>query len=98
MICVRLIQSAVTNATVLFNSCTESESVSGKDTAIEINKKYLNKSKLGDLFIHIQETIKTKKTCSGEKCTIRTTLFCKNCQKVYCRDCYSKFYNITRMN
>lgn len=88
VILMRLIQTAITNATVLWNTVKPEENRGTKDFAIEISKYYLEKNSV------VQHKIEkgTKRSyCSMKTCKIRTSKVCRTCEdKYYCEPCFKK--------
>lgn len=93
-IATRILQSSITNATIIWNVCNgdEKKKMSTKEMCMKVSEAYLSISKLSDFRSHKYES-KERRTCSYEGCTLRTTRFCMNCQKYYCLNCFSKLHS-----
>lgn len=97
VILLRIIQSSITNATILWNLCCDkSKNISTKDFCREISKYYLGKSKTGDLIAHKCDS-RPKKSCSVTNCSIRTTKFCLDCNDFYCVTCFNKIHSVKKL-
>lgn len=90
VIFLRLIQSAVVNANVLWNlSNDKSKEMSSKDFCKYISREYREKKEVGDFSSHAFES-RPRQKCSGEKCGLRTTRFCKGCDQFLCISCFER--------
>lgn len=84
----RIIQSSITNAVIIFNHARQdNKKSSAKDFAMSISDSYFQQSKQ-DLTTHKRIVSTKKRSCSEEKCCIRTQLFCEDCQKYFCKNCF----------
>lgn len=92
-ILIRLIQSTITNATVLINSVSNSKKVGTKDVAMEICNHYLSRIKETNFKLHKTETVKLRKNCINfAKCSIRTQKRCIDCNAYQCSLCFDKIH------
>jgi len=76
VVLVRLIQSAIVNALVIYNACNSTEKkVGSKDFAMSIARQYIENGKRHRSKLHDVSYKDLKKNCffSSEKCPIRTT-------------------------
>lgn len=90
VIFLRLIQSSITNATVLYNICNNSDKKVGtKDFALSISRDYLTKSQKKEQG-HKLKTSDTRRYCSGGKCAVRSNKFCECCNLYFCVKCFEK--------
>lgn len=82
----RLIQSSMTNATVLYNLVNEKK-IGTKDMALGLAKYYLAKAqKTG---VHKSVSVEKKKKCANfEKCATRTQKMCETCNVYTCSSCF----------
>lgn len=88
----RMIQSALTNATILRNLCDgKNKKISSKDIAISVSNHYLNKAKSTELFEHKKES-KQRGSCATTSCPQRTTNFCVDCNLYFCLFCFEKIH------
>lgn len=85
---IRLVQSAIVNALVLYNSCNEGEKKGSKDFAMSIARRYLENGKRYRRKSHEVSYVTPKKNCSSEKCPIRTSKYCNTCTLYYCKTCF----------
>lgn len=94
IIFIRLIQTPLTNATILRNICdqtkTKKVNTSTKNLVINEGKEYLRKSKKLGLSKHEIEKIQYERYCCTPNCKIRTRKFCKTCSLYYSDKCYKK--------
>ncbi|XP_058791774.1 piggyBac transposable element-derived protein 3-like [Phymastichus coffea] len=89
VIFMRLIQSSITNATVLENLVTHDKKIGTKDTAQAVAESYLAKSSY-NLERHRYETAPGKKYCTNSKsCGKRTTKKCTECNTYQCLSCFT---------
>lgn len=88
VIFVRLIQSAITNAVVLYNAAQNNQKKVGtKEFAISIAKHYMEKAKIArNIDAHEKLRDYTQNKCS--LCKTRTYITCKACQVYICSKCY----------
>ncbi|XP_043481636.1 piggyBac transposable element-derived protein 3-like [Leptopilina heterotoma] len=90
---VKLIQSAITNATVLFNSAhMEENKIGTKEFVLAIAKHYIGNASLKVGQPHKTVNKDKQKKCSTKHCVIRTYKFCRNCEKYFCKQCFSQFH------
>lgn len=91
VILMRLIQTAITNATVIWNTAQPEKKRGVKDFALDISKHYLQ---VPSLEKHDLETGSMRSHCSVETCGIRTSKLCKKCdEKYFCVPCFRKVHN-----
>ena len=85
---IRLIQGSITNATVLYNSISDKKKGT-KEVAMEICEKYLlnSKSKFKN---HTLENTGSKKYCSIDKCIVRSSKSCIECEAHFCIKCFKE--------
>ena len=87
---IRLIQSAIVNALVIYNACNSADKkVGSKDFAMAIARQYLENGKRHRSKTHDVSYKELKKNCSTAKCPIRTSKYCNTCALYYCKTCFS---------
>lgn len=86
----RLIQSSLTNATVLYNIVREDEKkVGSKAVALEVAEKYLAKKEKSYSEPHSLIRIQERRNCKNFKsCTRRTHTICNVCNLPFCTSCF----------
>ena len=92
VIFLRLVQAAITNATVLYNICGKSKKAGTKDSALSISRDYMNVSntsreKKETSVKHEKFAQKSTKFCSNN-CGIRTVNYCTVCKLYFCKKCF----------
>ena len=90
---VRLIQSALANATGIWNISRDNRTkeMKTKEMCMKVSEHYLKQSKIDKYEIHKYDS-RYRQTCSSQKCALRTTRFCLNCSKYYCINCFSNLH------
>lgn len=89
VIFMRLIQEAITNATLLTNLVTKGKKIGTKDMGLAIAKAYFKRSKAKSNKCHKIERVKIKKNCSNfAKCGARTQRKCATCNVYVCVSCF----------
>lgn len=95
VILLRLIQSSITNATILYNTVAQgTDKKSAKDFAIEISKTYMTRNSTANLQTHIVQKGKLLKNCCTKNCSIRTRKSCEQCELYYCDNCFKTFHKV----
>lgn len=93
VIFMRIIQAAITNATVLYNMVkNDKRKIGTKDFAMEIAKTYLipRSKKPHNIINKVNNGL-----CSEGKCPVRGKRFCEGCQMYLCKNCsFKKHQNI----
>lgn len=92
VIFVRIIQSSITNAVVLYNAARENQKKVGtKEFALSIAKHYMEKAQnLKKQESHKMGRESIQRSCSLGNCKIRTYLVCEKCQIYLCQNCFTK--------
>ncbi|XP_058795113.1 piggyBac transposable element-derived protein 3-like [Phymastichus coffea] len=89
VVLIRLIQSAIVNALVLYNTCkSEDKKVGSKDFTMSVARQYLENGKKHRSKKHEVSYKELKKNCSTAKCPIRTAKFCNTCSLYFCKTCF----------
>lgn len=91
-ILMRLIQSSLTNATVLLNLTNLEKKVSAKDFALAVCNTYLEKSKTKEMILHTAKAEELKRSSVNKKCAIRTNKFCIDCNQYQCKTCFKNLH------
>jgi len=90
VIFMRLIQAAVTNATVLWNTVELDNKRRIKEFALAITKHYLQ---LNLLAKHTHQRGTKRSYCSVGTCRVRSWKLCQSCDKKYfCEPCFKKVH------
>lgn len=88
VIFMRIIQAAITNATVLYNMVlNQKRNIGSREFAIAIAKEYLRprSNKTHDIINHTKQGL-----CSNGKCSVRGRRFCEACNMYLCKKCALK--------
>lgn len=90
---IRLIQSAITNATVISNRArVENKKKAGtKQFMMDIARQYLDDHKSLEKQHDIIRTEK-QRACSIDACPTRTRFFCKTCNHYFCKTCLNQYH------
>lgn len=89
----RIIQSSITNATVLHN-LVRGVKKGTKDVGLEIAEQYLEKGNAGKLLSHTTVDEEKKRNCKNySKCSTRSQKKCKECDEYFCMKCFNSFHN-----
>jgi len=92
VIFIRMIQSSITNATVLYNMCNNgNKKVGMKEFALHISRNYLAKSR--NKKNHKLKTDMSKKNCNKGKCAVRSNKICEDCNLHFCIQYFKKTHN-----
>jgi len=92
VIFLRILQSSIVNATVLWNLCCQKgQEVSGKDVCMEVSKYYRSKKEKNNLSAHKHRT-QSRAMCSFAGCSQRTTRTCIDCNAYFCLSCFEKYH------
>lgn len=91
-ILMRLVQSSITNATVLRNLVSNEHTIGTKEMALHIAEYYIEKGTAGDLRLHKIQKVEIKKKCSNAKCATRTQQMCTNYNVHQCLTCFNSFH------
>lgn len=93
---IRLLQSSLTNATVLWNLCQKegAKKMKTRDLCMKVTEKYLQNSKHCVITYDASHKYisKQRNKCSAPKCNLRTTRYCLDCTKYYCVKCFSELH------
>ncbi|GAB1867782.1 PiggyBac transposable element-derived protein 3-like [Camponotus japonicus] len=93
VIFIRLLQAAITNATVLYNSANEKgKNLGTKDFALKISEQYLNSKKTTNNKHNLETTVH-KRNCSKKHCNARTYKSCKECKAYFCIKCFQETHD-----
>lgn len=89
IILIRLVQAAVTNATVLYNEALpNTEKKKGtKEFVLSISENYLSKGSYTVIGKHEIQPGHTQHSCQIENCATRTRRLCKQCNLHVCKNC-----------
>lgn len=91
----RLIQSSITNALVIYNMSDSGKKIRSKEIALEIAEFYLANSTKREAS-HEMVTDKARKNCENhKKCGMRTNKMCKICNTFFCTSCLTSTCNRT---
>jgi len=89
VIFIRLIQAAITNSVVLFNTANKSKNKQAtKDFALSISRHYLDKARMLRGKLHKAERVDRQSKYSI--CQIKTYKFCEDCALYLCKVCFPK--------
>lgn len=92
----RLIQSSITNALVIYNLSKNDKKIGSKEMALAIAESYLNKSKNEQNELHKKVDSGKKKNCKNfQKCSKRTNKLCLNCDDYFCNTCFNSVHNMS---
>lgn len=87
---VRLIQSSLTNAVIIFNSVQEErKKMPIKEFAMCVSREYLQKAELSS---HELSRTEKQRSC-GLNCGKRSYWFCEKCDHYLCKTCSSRIHN-----
>ncbi|XP_058792563.1 piggyBac transposable element-derived protein 3-like [Phymastichus coffea] len=92
LILMRIIQSSIANAVILYNACSGKKKVSAKKFALSIVDSYVKNAKLGDLKNHNLRLTIRRRACNEQGCATRTFYMCKECKKYYCSQCFANLH------
>lgn len=85
----RLIQSSLTNALVLYNLSCGEKKISSKDIALATAEKYIAKKNDERFKSHKKTTTESRRNCINfKKCSKRTTIMCIDCKDYFCGTCF----------
>ena len=89
IIMMRLVQAAVTNATVLYNEALPNteKKIGTKEFVFSISENYLSKGSYTVIGKHEIQSVDTQHSCQIENCATRTRRLCKNCKLHVCKNC-----------
>lgn len=92
VIFIRMLQTAITNSVVLFNTCNKKtlKKASTKSFAMSIGKTYLSRGKSAKPSLHKIEKKPQQKYCV--KCGVRSRLYCNFCFTYYCQKCFNLYH------
>lgn len=94
VIFMRIIQSSITNALVLWNTvCPRNKKYTIKDFTISIAKAYMRRKSKKSIK-HVCFLTNFRRYCTNvKKCGKRTMTICKGCQVYYCAQCFQNAHN-----
>lgn len=87
----RLIETALSNSTVLYNSCTADKKKSTYEFADQVANHYLNIRKMEIMHEHVAIDVPIQRVCN--QCSRRTCKYCFECKKHFCKDCFNILHN-----
>jgi len=91
IIFVRIIQSSITNATILWNTaCVDERKLAIKDFAISIAKNYMTTKSKRSKIHKMNATAKFRHYSDFKKCGKRTYNFCETCEIYFCSTCFTQ--------
>jgi len=95
IILVRIIQSSITNETILWNTaCVDERKLAIKDFAISIAKNYMTTKSKRSKIHKINATAKFGYCSDFKKCGKRTYNFCETCELYFCLTCFTQAHEL----
>lgn len=91
----RLIESALSNSTVLHNSCTTKKNKSTYEFATTVAEHYLRVQELENFEKHNIITSPYRRVCST--CNKRIYIYSFECRKQYCEECFHELHKKTHV-
>lgn len=88
VIFVRIIQSALTNACVLYNTLrSDDEKIGAKEVALQVSRDYLARKSQPLVRDHSLIQLKNPILCSTKECNTKCNKHCKTCGANFCKRC-----------